>query len=114
VEFNTGIIGSTYRIAPLILTVFVENAFKHSTASQSEDIYIGVHINVTEQGILDFECTNSFRRETNTDDLSKGIGLQNVIKRLKLIYHGAHSLSIKETDTLYSVKLNIKLKKGSA
>jgi LytS/YehU family sensor histidine kinase len=114
VEFNTGIIGSTYRIAPLILTVFVENAFKHSTASQSEDIYIGVNINVTEQGILDFECTNSFRRETNTDDLSKGIGLQNVIKRLKLIYHGAHSLSIKETDTLYSVKLNIKLKKGSA
>lgn len=114
VEFSTEIIGSGYRIAPLILTVFVENAFKHSTASQSEDIFIHVDIKVSENGILDFECTNSFRRETNTDDLSKGIGLQNVIKRLKLIYPGAHDLSIEETDTLYSVKLNIELKKGSA
>lgn len=114
VEFSTEIIGSGYRIAPLILTVFVENAFKHSTASQSEDIFIRVDIKVSENGILDFECTNSFRRETNTDDLSKGIGLQNVIKRLKLIYPSAHNLSIEETDTLYSVRLNIQLKKGSA
>ncbi|WP_252734365.1 sensor histidine kinase [Arenibacter algicola] len=114
VDFKTDIIGSGYRIAPLILTVFVENSFKHSTASQSEDIFISVDIQVSENGLLQFECSNSFRRETNTDDLSHGIGLQNVKKRLGLIYPGAHSLSIEETDTTYSVKLNIDLNKGSA
>ncbi|MDL5514832.1 histidine kinase [Arenibacter sp. M-2] len=113
VDFNTDITGSGYHIAPLILTVFVENAFKHSTASQSEDIFISVDIKVSENGLLHFECTNSFRRETNTDDLSHGIGLQNVKKRLRLIYPAAHSLSIDETDTTYSVKLGIDLKKDN-
>ena len=114
VDFKTDITGSGYRIAPLILTVFVENAFKHSTASQSEDIFISVDIKVTEEGLLKFECTNSFRRETNTDDLAHGIGLQNVKKRLGLIYPGAYSLSIDESETTYSVILNIDLNKGSS
>jgi len=114
VEFNAENIKSDYQIAPLILNVFVENAFKHSTASQSEDISIEIHINVTENGILEFECTNSYRPQTNTDDLSQGIGLQNVKKRLQLIYPNAHTLSIQETDSLYSVNLNVELKKGSA
>ena len=75
---------------------------------------ISVDIKVTEKGLLKFECTNSFRRETNTDDLSHGIGLENVKKRLGLIYPNAHSLSIEETETTYSVVLNIDLNKGSS
>ena len=114
VEFNAENILSGYQIAPLILNVFVENAFKHSTASQSEDISIKVHINVTENGMLEFECVNSFRPLANTDSLSNGIGLQNVKKRLQLIYPDAHTLAIQETDSLYSVKLNLELKKGTA
>jgi LytS/YehU family sensor histidine kinase len=113
VEFNVENIRSGHRIAPLILNVFVENAFKHSTASQSEDISIKIHINVTEAGMLEFECVNSYRPLKNTDNLSHGIGLQNVKKRLQLIYPNAHTLSIQETDSLYSVQLNIELKKGT-
>ena len=113
VEFNADNITSHYQIAPLILNVFVENAFKHSTASQSEDISIKIQIDVTENGMLGFECINSFQPQANTDDLSHGIGLQNVKKRLQLIYPNAHSLSIQETDSLYSVKLNLELKKGN-
>lgn len=113
VTFNAENITTSHRIAPLILNVFVENAFKHSTASQSEDITINVYINVSENGILEFECTNSFRRLSNTEDLSKGIGLQNVRKRLQLIYPNAHTLSVSEKDTLYSVKLKIELQKGT-
>jgi sensor histidine kinase YesM len=112
VEFNAENLGSGYQIAPLILNVFVENAFKHSTASQSEDISIKVNLNVTGTGTLEFACVNSFRHLTNTDDLSNGIGLQNVKKRLQLIYPDAHTLSIQETDSLYSVNLKIELKKG--
>lgn len=112
VKFNIGNAPTGYQIAPLILNVFVENSFKHSTASQSEDISIKVNIKVTENGILEFECVNSFQPRTNTEDLSNGIGLQNVKKRLQLIYPDAHTLSIQETDALFSVKLNVELKKG--
>ncbi|WP_245726468.1 sensor histidine kinase [Pricia antarctica] len=110
VTYQTENIGTGYRIAPLILTVFVENAFKHSTASQSEDIVIDISIDVTDKGTLQFECLNSFRPTTNTNELSHGIGLENVKKRLEIIYPNAHELTISETDTLYSVKLEIRLK----
>lgn len=109
VTFETKNIEIGYRIAPLILTVFVENAFKHSTASQSEDIAIDIRINVTDKGVLQFECVNSFRSTTNTNDLSHGIGLENVKKRLEIIYPNAHKLTISETDTLYSVQLEMQL-----
>tara|TARA_R110002167_G_scaffold108398_7_gene276811 strand:- start:174 stop:1358 length:1185 start_codon:yes stop_codon:yes gene_type:complete len=110
VTFQTKNIGTGFQIAPLILSVFVENAFKHSTASQSEGIAIDISIAVTDAGLLLFECVNSFRPTTNTDDLSNGIGLENVKKRLEIIYPNAHNLSISETDTLYSVRLEMQLK----
>lgn len=110
VTFKTENIGSEHQIAPLILMVFIENAFKHSTASQSEDIEIAIAIKVSEGGKLHFSCHNSFRPVTNTDDLSHGIGLLNVKKRLEIIYPEAHELTIKETDSHFSVQLEIQLK----
>lgn len=110
VTFNTENIKSDYRIAPLILTVFIENAFKYSTASQSKDISIDIEINVSEQGMLEFKCKNSFMPMGNTDNLSRGIGLQNVKKRLQLLYPDAHELSIRNEDGLYSVLLKMQLK----
>ncbi|HUH45808.1 MAG TPA: histidine kinase, partial [Arenibacter sp.] len=50
VTFRTENIKSEYRIAPLILMVFIENAFKHSTASQSKDIFIDIDIKVSDHG----------------------------------------------------------------
>ena len=110
VTFSTENIQSNYRIAPLILTVFIENAFKHSTASQSKDIFIDIDIKVKDNGMLAFECKNSFRPQTNTESLSKGIGLQNVKMRLQLLYPDAHELSINDTDGQYTVHLKMQLK----
>lgn len=113
VTFRTENIQSNYRIAPLILTVFIENAFKHSTASQSKDIYIDINIKVTDNGMIEFECENSFLSLGNTTKLSKGIGLQNVKKRLQILYPDAHELIIKESDELYTVILKMQLKKDT-
>lgn len=110
VSFRTENIQSEYRIAPLILTVFIENAFKHSTASQSKDISIEININVTDSGMLEFKCKNSFRSVTNTDNLSKGIGLQNVKKRLLLLYPDLHELTISDSGEIYNVHLKMQLK----
>ena len=101
----------TRNIAPLLLLPFVENAFKHSTASQSENIYISIEITLSEAGILHFSCENSFLPVTNTKNLDKGIGLVNVQKRLDLLYPNAHSLLIKEKNNRFQVTLEINLKK---
>src|SRR5690606_25055276 len=109
VIFRTENIKSEYRIATLILMVFIENAFKHITASQSIDIFININIKVSDHGMLEFECKNSFHTLGNTERLSKGIGLQNVKKRLQLLYPDAHELTIRESAGLYTVVLKMQL-----
>lgn len=111
VNFRTQNIQAGYQIAPLILIVFLENAFKHSTASQSEAIFIDVDVQLSEDGTLTFLCKNSFLPNTNTDNLSRGIGLENVKKRLNLLYPDSHHLEIDAADNEYEVKLTMQLKK---
>ncbi|MEM6967659.1 MAG: histidine kinase [Bacteroidota bacterium] len=109
VNFSTQNIQSSYRIAPLILIVFIENAFKHSTASQSENISIAINLALTDTGQLDFVCKNSFLPQSNTDSLSHGIGLENVRKRLELMYPSAHRLIIRNNNNIYKVRLRLDL-----
>lgn len=100
-----------YRVAPLILSVFVENAFKHSTASQSDEIVIDITLALNDHGHLRFRCLNSWHAETNTDQLTRGIGLANVRKRLDLLYPGRHELCIdpRPDNQEYEVELTLQL-----
>lgn len=109
VYFTTHNIQDGYRIAPLILIVFIENAFKHSTASQSEDILIEVKVSIDKVGKLHFLCKNSHQLQSNTDNLSHGIGLGNVKKRLEWLYPKTHQLTINEHKEYYEVKLSLDL-----
>lgn len=111
VNFNAQNIRAGYQIAPLILIVFIENAFKHSMASQADDIFIEVGIQLSDAGTLEFACTNSFLPQSNTEALSQGIGLANVRKRLQLLYPDAHRLDIREGENRYEVRLSIELNK---
>lgn len=110
VRFSKQGIHSSYQIAPLILIVFIENAFKHSTASQTDEIKIDVQVKLSEQGVLQFTCQNSFQGQSNTDSLSQGIGLENVKKRLELLYPNAHELWIENANNVYKVHLSMNLK----
>ncbi|WP_236974098.1 sensor histidine kinase [Membranihabitans maritimus] len=98
-----------YKIAPLLLSVFVENAFKHSTASQAKDIDIYVKVKVTVDGELHFTCENTFARESNISSISSGIGLENVRKRLQLLYPDQHHLDISIEKNRYKVFLSLSL-----
>lgn len=101
-----------YTIAPFLLTVFIENAFKHSASSKSDDVFIQVELIVEEDGHIAFYCENNYSEETNTKSLSHGIGLENVKKRLQLLYPNDHSLMIKKHEGLYQVTLAINLNKN--
>ena len=109
VNFQCSEIPTSFMIAPLILIVFIENAFKHSQASQTEDIDIDIKIDVSPAGQLEFSCSNNFLPISNTENLSKGIGLKNVRKRLELLYPNDYELVIEEDETRFDVFLSLNL-----
>ncbi|MBU2951449.1 histidine kinase [Tamlana agarivorans] len=110
INFSSENINSQYEIAPLILVVFIENAFKHSQSAQSENIEIAIKISM-ENNQLHFHCRNNFMPFNKPDNLTHGIGLKNVKKRLDLLYPGAHELRISDSDNIYDIQLNLKLNK---
>ncbi len=111
VKFTVDGIDNSYKIAPLIMIVFVENAFKHSQSSQSNEIEININIRIESNGKLNFECTNSYSEIANNANLARGIGLENVKKRLELIYPDAYKLSLKDDDQKYQVDFILDLNK---
>lgn len=111
VNFNADDLSSGYQIAPLILPVFIENAFKHSSSSQTENINIDIDLHVMDTGKLTLICKNTYQTQSNLESLSNGIGLKNVKKRLELIYPDLHELKITKSDNLYEVLLTIDLNK---
>jgi LytS/YehU family sensor histidine kinase len=109
IKFHKEIQSSMFSIAPLILSVFVENAFKHSAAGLSSGIYIDVAVKCDESGKLTLACRNNFATNRNVDGITKGLGLKNVKKRLALVYPNMHELSITETNSEYFVELSLQL-----
>jgi sensor histidine kinase YesM len=106
--FHQQINSSRHQIAPLILIIFIENAFKYSTDNQIDNIIIDISIDVTENGLLTFYCENNYipRKEASTN--AKGIGLKNVKKRLNLLYPKKHKLTITDNNK-YVVQLSMQL-----
>lgn len=96
----------SYIIAPVILIPFVENAVKHGLDSMSEHAFVDIRITI-EQGMLQFYCCNNFKE--TVVKRPGGIGLENVRKRLELIYPGRHSLEIKNENAIFTVTLHITL-----
>ncbi len=93
------------RIAPMIFIPFIENAFKHSIDSDSEN---GILINFTvNKNIITFICKNYFDSSDSEKDKSHGIGLNTVMKRLELLYPNKHNLVIDKNDAIFKVTLVI-------
>ena len=98
------------QIPPLILITFIENAFKHGISYQSES-FIEVKGAVDNEA-LRFSCRNS-RVNTQQPTANRqqgGVGLDNVRKRLNLIYDKQYSLKIKSEPDTYTVELVIPFK----
>lgn len=111
IRFTKAIVKLDFSIPPLILIVFVENAFKHSTGSQVSNVDAEVCVRVSEEGRLTFLCKNNYSRDYQSTNLAKGIGLENVRKRLDLQYPGEHELDIQDNGNMFTVSLTMQLKK---
>ena len=101
--------GSSSQIAPLILIVFVENAFKHAKLVQSAavDIYIET---IVENDWFNFTIRNNYNKERETS--ANGIGLTNVKRRLEVLYpNQQHQVAITQDELFYTVNLRLQLAK---
>jgi LytS/YehU family sensor histidine kinase len=96
-------------IAPMLLIVFVENAFKHSKNTMSSRIYIDIVVRRWSDTIL-FSVKNSKGDEPH--ERRGGLGIANVKKRLGLLYRGEYDLHIQEEASHYTVQLQLKIKRN--
>ena len=100
--------GDNQLIEPMLLIPFIENAFKHGTGT-IDDSVIDIYLKISE-GLIDFRVKNKFDpANEEIKDRTSGIGLQNVIRRLNLLYDQKHILSINKENGWYNVSLQIKL-----
>jgi LytS/YehU family sensor histidine kinase len=102
-EFENGIL-----IEPMLLIPFVENAFKHGTGFKQGG---AINIELKEKNkLLQFKVSNYYESTTQqTKDKTSGIGLQNVKRRLNLLYKDQHSLLIENKDNLFTITLQLKM-----
>lgn len=97
------------QIAPLLLLPFVENAFKHGVSNHPGTATVSISINVqhTHTKFCITNSKNPTRKQPVT--YSKGVGLQNVKKRLELLYPNKYNLTIDEKEDTFSVTLSLDL-----
>ncbi|MBR5174728.1 MAG: histidine kinase [Bacteroidales bacterium] len=90
-------------VPPLVMASFVENAFKHGV-SYAEESFIRVKVEL-QDGKVVFHCANSSHPAEGDD--RHGIGLENIKKRLTLLYGKSYTLSIDEDGGRYDVLLAV-------
>ncbi len=89
----------------LLFTTFVENAFKHGVSyRQKSFIEVGFCVDEASQEMV-FSCNNS--RKPESDDGHGGVGLQNAVRRLQLIYGDNYDLRTEVTDKEYRLLLRL-------
>lgn len=103
---NTVLPGTTNNIAPLLLIVFIENAFKHSKLVQSQPVDISITTSVANNRFSMLVKNNYNNRKEQS---LRGIGLTNVKRRLEVLYPNRHELTISRDDTYYTVNLQLEL-----
>lgn len=112
IKLETQIIEPTINMAPMVLIPFVENAIKHSHIEKIKDAFISIFLKVTKEAIH-FEIENNMPKKAISKDNIGGIGLENVRKRLAILYPKNHELKIKENNHIFRVELTIKPKKDA-
>ncbi len=98
-------------IAPLILIIFFENAFKHAKKSEKEILKIIIKLNASADKVIYLTVQNNYQLEQIDNNIEhKGIGLDIVTKRLNLLYpNGNHKLNIRKDEIYFNIQLNMNL-----
>lgn len=105
IETDFSAVVDEVEVPPMILIPFVENALKHSFVEHPEG-WVNICLKADHEAIL-FEVKNSILKANQSKDTVGGIGLQNVKRRLKLLYPNRHQLLVKPGVDQFSVSLKL-------
>lgn len=94
-------------IAPLLILPFLENAFKHGTSEQIEKPWMSIDMAVKDS-ILKCKVVNSKNEVIPFHE--KGVGIDNIKKRLELLYPGKYELKLTDEGAFFVVALVLELK----
>ncbi|WP_423128458.1 sensor histidine kinase [Gaoshiqia sp. Z1-71] len=111
VDLSVSFPGNTenLNIPPLLFIPFIENAFKHGI-SYREPSFIDIKMTV-DGTVVYFSTRNSIGASSHPGDGQySGIGLENVKKRLSLLFPGKHTLKIEQTDAEFRIDLRLETK----
>jgi hypothetical protein len=103
VNFEIHLASETTTIAPMLLLPFIENSFKHGSLIDGK-LTINIQL-IADSNSIDFSIQNS---NTKNNDSQQGIGLDNIQKRLELLYTNQYQLKIENQDPMFSVQLHLK------
>lgn len=103
VKFNVAGVVNGATIIPFVLITLVENAFKHGDLKSTE-YPIDINLEVKDSTLY-FYCRN--KKKNGPKELSTGIGLDNIQKRLDLAYGKEYSLQVKDEADFYTTELTI-------
>ena len=109
VEYTLSAGEVSWKIAPLLLTPLIENAFKYLSAhadSRLNRLTIAVSV---ENGLLELDITNTVQPELRSPERAGGLGLANVRQRLALLYPGQHRLEVDDRGATYHLNLHVQL-----
>ena len=99
------------KIPPVMLLPFIENSFKHGTKIEDDVIPIWIKIDLKEDELL-FSTENkkpTYLESNGLDPHKHGIGLQNTLRRLKLVFGDDHDFEIDDHGENYKITLKIPL-----
>ena len=106
-QFQTNVKNSSLKIVPMIFFTFVENSFKHGSSPEAGKSFIHLFLE-EENGRLFFRAENSYPGKKDETG-GKGLGLENVKKRLDLYYPERYKLEINEEEQVFRVCLTLNL-----
>jgi LytS/YehU family sensor histidine kinase len=95
-----------HQIAPLLLVILLENAFKHGVDKSVDKCELIFNMQLQNNTLI-VECINDYEQDQSTKSI--GIGIENLQRRLSLMYHNKHSLETHQTSNKWHVKLTMEL-----
>ncbi len=108
VQFNCSQDVNNFSIEPLLLMPFVENAFKHISHKTNGNNFVKLDL-TRSNGYFEFAVENSREKGIYTTEQHGGIGMNNVKRRLELLYPDTHQLNIVDDTDIFKINLKLKI-----
>lgn len=108
-SFNVEGESAMIKVAPMLYITFIENCFKHGSSNDPDNSWINIGFRIADNHIH-FTAENSKPGQVSVHSANgnKGIGLENVKKRLDILYKENYKLNISESDQSFKVELLLK------